>query len=314
MKAVSYGQSLSDAAQLDVICTGRSLRMPAPTTFIGFFDAGGGDLLEEWSGYTPSFGSEIYELQHLASGLTTILGEPKIIDPVKNRHLQEYVVWDAASFHEASGVPGFSTLTLLPDGGVDIVGALSSSIQSSSSAEVVGGFLIEFQIPIPAYLPSQRMSLFPEGSYGYNPDDSFAWGTGGTYPNYTARPEHDFSDSPGPTIQITAGDRLGIYIRPDGAVEYHINYTPSSKPIWISAKSVQTTKKYFAYVQGERVEKVSWLRQGPENKYSAAQQRLDRGLAVTDPLPSTIYARVRQLAPVESGAAGPWTYATFVRP
>jgi hypothetical protein len=306
-KAVSVGQSPSEAAAIMKVCSGNSLRVGAPTSFTGFFDEGDGDLLEEWAGTTPAAGFEIYELQHLDSDLTTILGKAKFIDPVKGRHLQEYLIWNPDS------VSGGGTATILPDGGV----ALSTTgtvIDSYGSAEVVGGFLIEFQIPPSADYPAILMGLYPEDSYVYNPDDNFSWHTAGTFPNYTARPEYDFTDSPGPTINVTEGDRLGIYIRPDGQVEYHINYSPSAKPVWISAKSVQTTKLYKAGVVGGRIEKVSWLRQGPEYKYTKIQQLLDNGLPVTDPPPDTIYARVRQLSPFDSGQPSAWTYGTFVRP
>lgn len=302
-RAVTSGQSLDDAATVSFNYAGKSITFHKPTDFTGFFDDGGGDLLLEWAGITAD--PEVYELQITESNTTTVLGETKIIDPVANRHLQEYVVWDASS------VGGGGTATISADGGVSF-STTGTHIQSSTSAEIVGGFLIEFQIPPSSSFPADYMSLFPSDSSGVDADHNFSWSTGGSYPNYTAKPENDFSDSPGPTINVTAGDRLGIYLRPDGIVEYHINYTPTSKPVWISAKSVQTSKLHYAYVKGGTIQKVSWMRQGPEFKYSASQQALDNGLTLPA-LPSVIYARVRQKSISDFGLPSDWTYGVFTR-
>lgn len=277
--------------------------MLAPEDFIGFFDNNDGHLLMEWAGVPQVVDmDEIYELEIRDDADAVTLRSQTII-PRLTQQLQEYVVWNATTG---------GAFTLLPDGGITI--SFGTDTYTSASAEVVGGFLVEFQIPDSSLLPMLYMSIYPESGFGINPDDSFNWRTGGTWPNYTASPEHDFADSPGPTINVIAGDRLGIYIRPDGVAEYYLNYGPSSKPIWTSGRQVITAEKYKAFVHGPgTIVKVSWLRLGPEWMYLATAQRLDFGISRIDPLPAAINARVRAVSSLDSSNKSPWTTATFTR-
>jgi hypothetical protein len=305
LKFVTSGQNVDDAQIIPFILKGRSLRTPPPL-MVGFFDDASGDLLIEIAGRTYIIDNkEQYELQMRDNTDTSTL-RTQIINPTLSRPLQEYVIWDSASF------VGGGTMTLQSNGGV-IFSTSGGQVSSSASAEVVGGLVVEFGVPDSSVLPAERLAIFPVDASGISSTEAFFWTTSGSWPNYTAQPEGAFTDSPGPTISIGGGDRLGIVVRPDGVVEYHLNYTPSSKPIWISSRQVRLDVKYKVYVKGFTVTKVSWQRQGPEWKYTAGAQLLDRGLPVGDPLPATIKARVRQLCPVAGGPPSSWTNKVFTR-
>jgi hypothetical protein len=196
-------------------------------------------------------------------------------------------------------------------------------VASKTSAEIVGGFLVQWQIPQLDWNPDppdsgpgshvlfERVGIAPVSvTDGF--DLPLFWSSmnvgGGIIEVY---PEGDAILG----LRAIGGDFLGIYIRPDGVAEYHINYSPFSKPVFISGKSVDTTVLWQValtgpLVGGGAVQKSTWLRQGPEWKYLQQAQRIDNSLSSSDPLPATITARVRQLA--YSGASA-WTTATFTR-
>lgn len=297
-RAVTIGQSLDDAATISFPYTGGSLQRKKPNEFVAFFDEQSGNCLLEWS--APDFdATSIFDLE-----VTDGSGRTEVIKPDLTRHLQEYVIWDTSSFI-GTGPP-----VLSDNGGVFLPDGHMSSLVS---AEIVGGFLVEFEIPPTSSLPMVHMSIYPEGSTGTSADDALDWKTSGTFPNYQATPEHDFFGSTTPFIDISPGDRLSIYIRPDGIGEYHINYSHSSRPIWVSARKVDITKKYFVYVQLGNVAKTSWQRQGPEYMYLSTAQRLDNSLSDVDPLPDPIHARVRQRSSNTSGPASDWVEGVFNR-
>ena len=300
-----FGQSATSGHPIEMI----DLRPYVPENFLCFFDDPSGDALEEWASTDPRLDVmlESYDLEQRNDDDDATI-RALVITPEKNRHLQEYVIWDPDS------VGGGGIATFLPDGGYSTT-TTATSMSSKASAEVVGGFLLEIQIPtLTDYIPGGLVALYPEDRFGLDDIVNFSWEMFGDYPIISARPEAAFAGEPvvAPTINIAPGDRLGIYMRPDGVTEYHLNYTPMSKPIWLSPKAVQPTKRYFAYADGGAAAKVSWLRQGAEYKYTAAAQWLDRGLTDSDPLPSTIKARVRA-RPTNAGSPSDWVNGVFTR-
>lgn len=304
-KFITSGQSGDDARVIAETLRGNSLRPLVPTDFTPFFDSAFGHCLVEWVNPDPrkELMGESFDLEFRNAADTTTQ-RALVITPDLNRPLQEYVIFDPDSF-TGTGPPEF-----IADGGVFLP---DGKINSLPSAEIVGGLLVEFGIPPRSFLPMQWMSVYPESSTGDSADDALIWHTAGTFPNYTAIPEYIYPDGTPPTIDIAPGDRLGIYIRPDGIPEYHVNYAPHSKPIWISNRKVDLSQSYKVFLQQGTAWKITWMRQGPEYIYIASAQQLDNSL--TPPtLPATIYARVRQRAFIEGGPPSAWLNGVFVRP
>lgn len=311
-RAVTVGQSLSDAATISFPYSGGSLQRKKPTDLTGFFDEESGDLLIAWS--APDIdATSVFDLE-----ITNGLGRAYTISPDLNRHLQEYVIWDTNPVFPPIVSPADpGDIILLPYGGIEI--DTSTETASLTDAEIVGGFLVEFQITdYNTYVPMQYMTVWPITSFPISGDDAFMWQLAQpaddpsrwyVYPEGFAGGDHDDFRR-----KAIVGDRLAIYIRPDGVAEYHINYSPSSKPIYISGRPVDTTTKYKAGVHGlGRVEKVSWLRQGSEFKYLSLAQRIDFGLGPSDSLPGEIDVRVRQRSSNTSGPPSDWLEGAFAR-
>lgn len=284
-----------------------------PSTLLGFFDEHNGGVLTEWTqGFVPILDKlEVYDLEFNYDNPDPAKVRRETIMPTFNRILQEYVVLDPASY---TGIgPPTDYFHLLNNGGAEIYAG--QSLKSKAGAEVVGGLLVRFVVPARNYLPMRNLAVLPATDFSPDVDTSFSWTAFGVYPNWFAIPEDDFYDTASPTISIVAGMSLDIFFRADGRVEYHTNYSPFSRPVWISGKRVDLSTKYKVYISGPgRIESISWMREGPEYMYDALAQRTDLGLASTDPLPSEIKARVRQRSQYVGGPPSPWTSATLVRP
>lgn len=302
-----------------------TMEIAAPVNFVGFFDEANGDLLLEWVDGVQQITAipEQYQLEIRNATDTTTVRSIKVV-PSLNQLLQEYVIWDPAPAFPpiVSPATGFD-MTLFDNGGINM--SASKSTASLASAEIVGGFLVEFQLPdYSSDFPMQWMTVWPRkqmdnvtDSYPIDGAYAFLWevkdDSGPPFYDHVqkwwAYPEGN-SDYRVPAL---IGDRLGIYIRPDGVAEYHLNYSQSSRPVYLSPRPVNLLTTYRAGVYGPGVvEKVSWLRQGPEWKFIANAQRIDYG-TITPALPGTIKARVRHLSPYLGGSHSSWTSGTFVR-
>lgn len=294
-----FGQSAASGHPVEEI----DLTPFTPTDFASFFDSAFGHCLVEWANTDPREGlvGESFDLEFRDEDDTTTL-RALVITPDLNRPLQEYVILDPDSF-AGTGPPEF-----LDEGGVALP---DGNISSLPSAEIVGGLLVEFGVPAGEFQPCELMSIYPEDSTG-DSTEALIWNVTGSFTNYTATPEL-FFDAGAASVSVASGDRLGIYIRPDGIGEYHVNYAPHSKPIWISSRQIDISKKFKVYLAEGMAAKITWQRQGPEYLYIASAQQLDNSL--TPPaLPATIYARVRQRAFIEGGPPSAWLNGVFVRP
>lgn len=303
-----YAISVSTAATI-------ATTMPAteqPALLLGTFDYVVGDLLVEWPEEEEKYGRpNVYDLELNYDDANPDNVRHETITPSLNRTLQEFVMLDPSSYDGLG--PPTDSFTLLADGGASIFAG--NSLRSAAVAGIIGGLLVRFIIPARNYLPMRTLVVFPASSGAPSADDSFMWTTGGSYPNFTATPEHDFYDSASPSIPITSGMSLDIFFRADGVVEYHFNYGPFSRPVWISGKRTDPSVGYRVYVAGPgRVESILWQRQGPEYKYIALAQREDFELISTDPLPDEIAVRVRKRSPYTNGPPSDWTEELFVRP
>lgn len=316
--------------------------MADPEDFVCFFDEINGDGLQEWAGHEEGLSASqvVYELDQRNDAGTANLRPTIIIRPDRNRRLQEYIVWNPEFeevFNPTPDLPGQADL--LADGGVDFVGGFGCIIKSLASAEIVGGLLLEWEVPGDGFITPTWMSIYPDDGDGFNFDDALYFATMDLAflgPPYTGvnrfriLPEGhgaaNLADAAAWSQPIHAGDRFGIYLRPDGIGEYHRNYSEHATPLYISGKAIDASKLYQAFMRqnsgevppsgipGVGVRKVRWERQGPEFKYVAAAQRIDRALDDADPLPDQTRARVRQLSPWANGTHSDWVDETFVRP
>lgn len=294
-----------------------------PQNLVGVYDEVDGDLLAAWETAQPKLKGfdQIFEIDIRNSAGTASMRPPMSFTPAMNEQLQEYVIWNPTAVIGAGG--GSAALT--PFGGINIEG--QAEVTSKVGAEVIGGLLVEFQAPsMPSNTTWQYMpdywSIFPEWSYGFSGDYAFLWQARQlpsdgynwyAYPEGYSGGEHDAFRQ-----KIVAGNRYGIYIRPDGIAEYYVNIGMISRPVYTSGRPVDRTARYKTFIKcvggTGQVVQVTWQRYGPEWKYMASAQRKDFGLTISDPLPASIRFRVRQVSPFATGTPSAWLEQVFVRP
>lgn len=316
-KVVTINEDVDDVSPISFTWTGGTIKDPDPTTFLGFYDPVDGALLNEWGGNSQTVAGfkEEYDLEYNYSGSGSP-GTPRLVKviPALNTALAEKVIWEIVT----DNIP---PVTMIGRGGFDIQIDASggATIRSKRTAEVVGGFRFEFQVP-----PSGLTPLI----VAVHPDDPGALYGGALLPgslfwqrdvingaNPPTRPFYWVGENPAVSIyDIYAGDRLYINIRPDGIAEYGINYGSGTAPIFTSAIPVDQSILYrvtvlqfddFAFPGTFGIREAIWVRQGPEFLYNAAAQVLDG----VDGEPQ-IYARVRQN---RGGAVSTWVLGTFTR-
>jgi hypothetical protein len=299
----------------------------APSTLQVFFEASDdGDGLVDWAAgasQVDSASQEVHELEVRDLADTTTLRGPIRVAPSELTSLQEYIIWNSPPGVTLVGEGGFDLGMGQPDGG--------AMVESQSGIEVVGGALVEFEAPSVADPLFQSMceyvSIFPTSSYGYSSEFAFMWqfvDRSGppeynaiqpwwAYPEGFSGGDHDAFRRP-----LMAGAKYGVYLRPDGVAEYHINYVPGAAPVFISARPVIQSELYRAFgssVGGPGgVRHARWRRQGPEWKFIGRAQRLLYSGSEAGALPAQIALRVRQLSPWSNGTHSPWTSGTFTRP
>lgn len=288
---------------------------PLPTDFVAFFDSLNGAALMDWAGtsFPPAPSLEVYELQMRNDADNATLGETIIIRPAANAGLSELIPLVVIS-------TGGNSVTLVDPSGADIIILNFSAgpvIESATTIEIVGGFDLQFEVP-PNGLIAQQFMLVEEG----DPFSNIGWfrifdPTRGwiIFPETT---DHAID------YVVVPGDRLGIRGRPDGVIEYTLNESASSQPIYLSGHRLDPSVRYKLVVREQFLNKglgditgfrkATWTREGPEFRYNDAAQRLDRGLAEADPLPGTLKARVRQRSFYVGGAPSAWVNGVFVRP
>lgn len=304
----------------------------APVDFTVIWDRSNGDALVVWgegfSNQTLTLSQKKFQLE-FRNAADTAWVRSQQLNLAEIRNLQEFVIWDPdANIHEAPP-PASLYLTLFPEGGIDLDNGDETEVTSLTSAEVVGGYLIQFQaapngVPLPTY-----MTIFPQSSFGFSGDFAFMWQCVDhsgpphfdsvqrwwMYPEGFSGGEHDAFRQP-----MISGASYDIFIRPDGVVEYHVNFSPFTRPIFTSGRIVLIEELYFAFVRSNTndqlasVRKVQQTRQGPEWKYIGDAQRIDHGLGSPPALPASFKARVRQLSPFINMRGSDWVEETFVRP
>lgn len=306
VKSVSLGESLDDASELTVVCTGMSARGPSinKDEFICLFDNITGDAHFEWIGIDPPAGSTLkvfdFEIRD-SSDLSTI--RTQIINPLLAKDAQSYAIWETPAIAGSGSVSGFE------DGGLDILLAAGTvMVRSLNTVLVQDGVLAQWQVPDYGKVPF--VMIHPDDQPPIS-SDSFFWSGHGAsvYPELVSAISR----------QITPADKLGIYLRSDGIAEYHLNFSPHSSPIYISPTKVRFDIPYHMTVfavdptgpNPYGVRKPSWSRLVSEWRYIADAQKEDN----SGSLPSTITARVRQNSFLSGGfPPGTWATKTFTRP
>jgi hypothetical protein len=228
-------------------------------------------------------------------------------------------------------------VTLLEDGGADAIydgshGA-TARLDSTGSASPLGGLLFEVEIPQAPVVGAFEINLFPEPQAYYEFEGSYHWFciqdrdpstfvlTGPFY----LWPETFGADTFADPLKRIAipGDRPYIYLRPDGIVEYGVNFGPLSRPIYVSSKAITPGVNYKASItfgsfdypnyRTSGIRKPRWIRSNPAFRLKAGVQRRIFELDDIDPLPPTIEARVRQIQTLPYGHYSNWTEGTFNR-
>lgn len=323
-KVVTTNQDLDDVSPHSFTWLGRSLKTAKPTSFIGNFDTVSGDLLNEWSGteFPADPSREIYELE-IRNDADTATLRSVVVAPSQIRDQSEPILWEIVPSASSSD------MTLLSDGGIECLtlGPSDPPVEATSitTASVVDGLLVEFEVAPEGRLPLFYFMLHPEDELPtFGNDYTMTWRRtfySGENKFYMT-PEGFDSTSP-IKFPIVGGDRYGILIRADGIAEYYINYLgQSSNPVWISSKLTKHDVLYQLRVHQQSgvvapgdewgFKNARWVRRGPEWRYFADAQRLDFGLDAPD-LPAEIKVRVRQRSPYLDTVASSWVNGVFTR-
>ena len=320
----AYGMSLPFIDHPEETITIAIPGMPNVTGFLCNFDDGTADGLLEWAGTTlpaaPSLDRYELEIRNLAD--TDTVRGPIVIAPAE---LIDASSVPALEIHPVTfGIPSLyidPSHYVFKNGGVQFAYSSAEAAagkfakaQSKAEASLLGGFLIQFQLwQKITGLPPIYMALESSGpSYGWRrtSDDPMA-------------PMQVSPDGTSLAFQVGPGDRLGMLVRADRILEFHINYLGrSSVPVFIYPDLVDDTLLYRLIVreapQGvttafkSGIKESHWLRGGPEWPYIAEMQSLDYGL-LAPAVPATIKARVRQLSFYPDGEPSAWTNGVFTR-
>jgi len=123
---------------------------------------------------------------------------------------------------------------------------------------------------------------------------------------------------------VSPGDRLAVYIHPDGTVAYYINYMGAlSDPWFVSPVKLDLSNQYRLIFTTQptgtisapitvSIRNIRWLRNIPEFNYTGEMQKADNVPSHT--LPTTVHVGVRKLSSHPLGPPSDWLYASFVRP
>lgn len=296
----------------------------APANFSMFFDAANGNGLNEWSGvkFPAAPILEVYDLEYRNSGDTATIRGPLTITPALNTEMAETPPLVAVT-GGGSLLPA-GRYTFVDPGGATITfnshehSSSKGWVRSAASIELIGGARVDVQLPINRIFP-RYFSLLPYDS---------ATGFGGFFWFRMSPSVYDplgvnYISAEGitPGYPLTPGDRPAMVVQPDGTVEYHINYSPSSHPLYVSANTVDFTKVHKVnFVETDPsfdnisavnfgFDKLRWVRQGPEFLYTGDMQKADN----SGSLPATVKARVRQRSFYAGGAPSAWVNGSFAR-
>lgn len=323
--AVTFGAALGAAALYTFVFRGRSIIPPPPTDFEGSFDAIDGDLGVEWKAGS-SGNSQRFEIE-ITDG---VIPFNAIIDPQAMATIGDPVSWSIATDAD-------SRITLLTEGGADAIYDAShgadARLDSIGTASPDGGLLFEAEIPVDPLVMAFEVVLYPEDQSYTDTDYAFRWFCiqardpitsvlGGSFYMW---PEDFGVGYPSDDLKrlARAGDRIYINLRPDGVGEYGFNYSSLARPLYVSDRIVKQGVNYkvsvifgsfdFGNYHDSAIRKPRWLRPNPSFRLSAGVQRRIYGLSDSDPLPSSIDMRVRELQPLPYGANSEWNAVTFTR-
>ncbi len=323
LKAVSFGQDLSDAIDISLHVTGYSVQGPLPTTPVGHFDTANNNCLIDWTGTPPFITGQIegYDFEIMngpGSGASTT--RAYYIVPELNLSLAHAPPYKIASGDTLPhGQIGF-----VDPGGVEFnfnphdfdthnyLGWAQSQATSPPS-----GLFVEWEVG-PVISPVAFVPKFLRVDTDDN-TSSFYWYRPTVGSDYTQVMEPEANGSI--FHIIVPGDRFSIFFREDGLVDYYINYLgPGSVPAFTSPNAWNASKQYRLNIKEQNasggsgaalsyVYKTRWVRAVPEFMYLDSAQRADNGSLS----PAIIYVRVRQRSFYGAGPASAWVYAALVR-
>lgn len=299
LRAVTLGQSLDDASEFTFTCTGASVKGPLVANLDCIYDTIDNDGLYIWTGSRDSTAplSESYDFELLSlDGATTLLG-PTVITPTLNQNLSEFVSYQKTAFSSLSD--------LLTNGGVQFLLLNFTNfpvIESIARLDMTEGGSVRMQVgelPIP-----QTFGIVKADGTGH----VWSWRrqfTSGTIATV-------YAEDTAVTFEITQGDWLEIFVRPDMVVEFYRNRMgPATKPFWVSTFVADRTAEYKVIASEEFDDfsevgiisgftNSSWVRNGAEIKITGAKL-IDLYSGVT----STRF-RVRQHSLLNGGLVGDW--------
>lgn len=330
LRAVTFGQSLIDAADVIFTWKGNSFKALAPENIFGAYDQANGNLLLDWFADFPTESDQFeLEIRSAANGGGTLLRGSIPIKPLDNVRV--------SGTPPLKAIAGGANLTLgaytyVEPGGFDAlyneaagewsVFGLHVWVESESTFDLTGGFMVECQSSefeaINGLFPSFQ-GIVPIGW----PTDSTnlaGWTKGVSITMEAIKPigaSNDFY------YLMTKGDRFTLQIQPDGTVVYYINYLGAlSDPWFISPDKMDLSKEYKLLFFNEpyptgvgasvfrvKVRHTRWLRNLPEFVYTGEMQKADN----SGSLPATVHVGVRKKSAHPLGPPSDWLYASFTR-
>src|SRR6185369_14773881 len=227
---------------------GFSLKATPPTSIEGVFDKAEGGLSQEWVDQSarPADANDAYEWvsRSVASGGGSILRGPLTIRPIDAARISNTPPLEAVTTG-ISPLPG-SAYTFVSPGGFDSTyttaqwaSGLRVLVASPSAVNLRASNALEFQVAadfdgITHQLPKTAMGIESTTS-----DDLAAWIM---VDGLTAIP---FLASGDRVYAVSPGDRLAVYIHPDGTVAYYINYMGAlSDPWFVSPVKLDLSNQY----------------------------------------------------------------------
>jgi len=335
LRAVTFGQSLIDAAEVNFTWKANSFKAETPATLTGVFDlSAGGHLLLDWLDETllGQLTDDSYELifRSAADGGGTVKRGPLTIKPIDLQRISGTPPLKAFQ-PDVSYLPTTRYTYLDPGGFFSTqsdtewdVSPLKAYVESESPVKIAGGFMLEVQVPEDPI----SNNLFPSligielASVARNVATIKAgWTKHGSINPDVIIPQ----GAPiGKIYHMVKGDRFTLVVQPDGTVAYYINYLGAiSDPWYVSGTALDLTAEYSVrfinvpYTTGlggslriVNIKNARWLRNMPEYIYTGEQQKQDN----SGSLPSTIHVGVRKKSAHPLGPPSAWKYASFTRP